>query len=81
MNADAPKFCKDCKFISPLKRNNYPVCLHEKAREPDYYVAGEVTGLFSCSAMRAGICGIEGRLWEAIAPNPPNPNAVYGASS
>ena len=64
------KFCKDCKWIGMTEASPAsPVCGHEKGQcgTTDYLVFGETTKLqhhFSCTSMRAGICGTEGIYWE-----------------
>jgi len=46
-----------------------PVCGHERGQSgmADYLVFGEtrLIQFYSCSSMRAGVCGTEGTYWEA----------------
>ena len=58
------KFCKDCKWMTEAS----PVCGHEKGQRgiADYLVFGETRLIqhYSCTSMRAGVCGTEGVYWE-----------------
>lgn len=54
------KLCVDCKYYLEIEDYRSDECTHERAahggvREVEYY---------TCSAMRAGVCGPEARLFE-----------------
>ena len=58
------KFCKDCKWMLVERM----VCSHSKSQSGvEYLVSGDETKirLFSCFAMRSGICSKNGTLWES----------------
>lgn len=59
-------YCKDCKFHGQHGEER-PECQHEEAEylEPASMVDGPArTVHYSCSSMRAGVCGQEADLFE-----------------
>lgn len=67
------KFCKDCLHFAPIRGSD--LCGHpiSAARvDPAFLVRGEGTNnAYTAHAMRAGICGVEGKHWTAIISDRP----------
>lgn len=60
------KLCTDCKYYSAQRDEARDLCTHPKAK-----MGGVRTvKLYTCEAMRAGICDTEARLFEAKAAQP-----------
>ena len=80
--APEPKLCRDCCWAKHYPRIEQWMCHHADATylpEPDY-VTGKIEqpGHTHCHAMRKGICGAQGKLWEPRQDEPAKFGSVIG---
>ena len=60
----AVKLCKDCRHYAEATQRGFDRCGHPAVAQPDY-VRGDIPTQY-CEIVRlSGICGRDGKLWQA----------------